>query len=183
MCREGKGEPTYYCIVSHDLDSVEGVNSVTHFYNSNISVCDGAFTTNRRFCDITSHASLPYFSDSRVSLHGPPRRSYDSCGGDFACSSSRQTNSKGRLSRPWTCDGSLLDNGEAKFSVNKSCEDVAATMLRFFSRRKAKGRAEQKVGNQAAARKPGSYKNSKDMLSCNIILLDGSDLGLEIGVS
>lgn len=54
-------------------------------------------------------------------------------------------------------------------------------MLRFFSRRKAKGRAEQKVGNQAAARKPGGHKSSKDMLSCNIILLDGSDLGLEIG--
>ena len=57
-------------------------------------------------------------------------------------------------------------------------------MLRFFSRRKAKGRAEQKVGAQSAARKPGAgtHKNSKDFIQCSIILLDGSDLSLEIGV-
>jgi len=56
-------------------------------------------------------------------------------------------------------------------------------MLRFFSRRKAKGRAEQKVGAQSAARKPGAgtHKNSKDFIQCSIILLDGSDLSLEIG--
>ena len=53
-------------------------------------------------------------------------------------------------------------------------------MLRFFSRRKAKGRAEQKVG--VGARKAVG-KHNKHVLSCNIILLDGSDLALEIGVS
>ena len=52
-------------------------------------------------------------------------------------------------------------------------------MLRFFSRRKAKGRAEQKVG-VGGKKVPG--KNNKHVLSCNIILLDGSDLALEIGV-
>jgi len=51
-------------------------------------------------------------------------------------------------------------------------------MLRFFSRRKAKGRAEQKVG--VGARK-AIGKHNKHVLSCNIILLDGSDLALEIG--
>jgi len=54
-------------------------------------------------------------------------------------------------------------------------------MLRFFSRRKAKSRAEQKVGLQSSARKTGGNKNSKDFIQCNIILLDASDLSLEIG--
>ena len=56
-------------------------------------------------------------------------------------------------------------------------------MLRFFSRRKAKSRAEQKVGLQSSARKTGGNKNSKDFIQCNIILLDASDLSLEIGVN
>lgn len=51
-------------------------------------------------------------------------------------------------------------------------------MLRFFSRRKAKGRAEQKVG---VGGKKAIGKHNKHVLSCNIILLDGSDLALEIG--
>jgi len=51
-------------------------------------------------------------------------------------------------------------------------------MLRFFSRRKAKGRAEQKIGVNG---KKAIGKHSKHVLSCNIILLDGSDLALEIG--
>ena len=116
-----------------------------------------------------------------------PRRSYDSCGGDFA----RSSGSGGKETTPtaarWpklSCD-SAYPAAATKFSVNRSYEDVTATMLRFFSRRKAKGRAEQKVGAQSAARKPGGYgshKNSKDWLQCNIILLDGSDLALEIGV-
>ena len=55
-------------------------------------------------------------------------------------------------------------------------------MLRFFSRRKAKGRAEQKVGTQVR-KPPAPNKSNKHLLSCNIILLDGSDLGLDIGVS
>ena len=54
-------------------------------------------------------------------------------------------------------------------------------MLRFFSRRKPKGRQEQKVVVQGGKRPPG--KVNKNVLACNIILLDGSDLGLEIGVS
>ena len=54
-------------------------------------------------------------------------------------------------------------------------------MLRFFSRRKIKGgRAEQKAG-VGGRRAPGRV--SKHALPCNIMLLDGSDLALEIGVS
>ena len=54
------------------------------------------------------------------------------------------------------------------------------TMLRFFSRRKIKGgRAEQKAG--AGGRRPLG-KPTKGSLACNIMLLDGSDLALEIGV-
>ena len=54
-------------------------------------------------------------------------------------------------------------------------------MLRFFSRRKIKGgRAEQKAG-VGGRRAPGRL--SKHALPCNIMLLDGSDLALEIGVS
>ena len=54
-------------------------------------------------------------------------------------------------------------------------------MLRFFSRRKIKGgRAEQKAGVGARNRTPGRV--SKHALPCNIMLLDGSDLALEIGV-
>ena len=56
-------------------------------------------------------------------------------------------------------------------------------MLRFFSRRKAKGRAEQKVGSQARRGPANGSKPNKNVLACNIILLDGSDLGLDIGVS
>jgi len=52
-------------------------------------------------------------------------------------------------------------------------------MLRFFSRRKIKGgRAEQKAG-VGGRRAPGRL--SKHALPCNIMLLDGSDLALEIG--
>ena len=51
-------------------------------------------------------------------------------------------------------------------------------MLRFFSRRKVKGRADQKVTGRKI---PGKY--NKNALPCNIMLLDGSDLALEIGVS
>jgi len=52
-------------------------------------------------------------------------------------------------------------------------------MLRFFSRRKIKGgRAEQKAG---AGGRRAPTKPSKHALSCNIMLLDGSDLALEIG--
>jgi len=49
-------------------------------------------------------------------------------------------------------------------------------MLRFFSRRKVKGRADQKVSGRRVA---GKY--SKHALPCNIMLLDGSDLALDIG--
>ena len=51
-------------------------------------------------------------------------------------------------------------------------------MLRFFSRRKIKGRADQKVSGRKV-----SGKLNKHALACNIMLLDGSDLALEIGVS
>ena len=62
-------------------------------------------------------------------------------------------------------------------------------MLRFFSRRKVKGRADQKVGGGGgggggpggARRFSGKY--NKNILNCNIMLLDGSDLAIEIGVS
>jgi len=52
-------------------------------------------------------------------------------------------------------------------------------MLRFFSRRKIKGgRAEQKAG---VRNRTGPGRVSKHALPCNIMLLDGSDLALEIG--
>ena len=55
-------------------------------------------------------------------------------------------------------------------------------MLRFFSRRKIKGgRAEQKAGVRNRTGPGGRV--SKHALPCNIMLLDGSDLALEIGVS
>ena len=54
-------------------------------------------------------------------------------------------------------------------------------MLRFFSRRKVKGRADQKVGSAGGRRLAGKY--NKNILNCNIMLLDGSDLAIEIGVS
>ena len=58
---------------------------------------------------------------------------------------------------------------------------MSSKMLRFFSRRKIKGgRAEQKAG-VGGRRAPGRL--SKHALPCNIMLLDGSDLALEIGVS
>ena len=58
---------------------------------------------------------------------------------------------------------------------------MSSKMLRFFSRRKIKGgRAEQKAG-VGSRRAPGRL--SKHALPCNIMLLDGSDLALEIGVS
>jgi len=52
-------------------------------------------------------------------------------------------------------------------------------MLRFFSRRKPKGRTEQKV-NQGSRRQDVRAKN-RNLLACNVILLDGSDLALDIG--
>ena len=56
-----------------------------------------------------------------------------------------------------------------------------SNMLRFFSRRKIKGgRAEQKAG---VRNRTGPGRVSKHALPCNIMLLDGSDLALEIGVS
>ena len=59
-------------------------------------------------------------------------------------------------------------------------------MLRFFSRRKVKGRADQKVGGGGRGGAGGrrfSGKYNKNILNCNIMLLDGSDLAIEIGVS
>ena len=61
---------------------------------------------------------------------------------------------------------------------------VTRKMLRFFSRRKVKGRADQKIGGggaQGGRRFSGKY--NKNILNCNIMLLDGSDLAIEIGVS
>ena len=52
------------------------------------------------------------------------------------------------------------------------------SMLRFFSRRKGKGRQEQKgVPGQRFPTK------NKHVLPCNIILLDEGDLSLEVSVS
>ena len=138
---------------------------------SNLSTSVGFIIPNKRRFSDTNNSSLTHCGDSLTALK-PPRRSYDSCDGDFA--------SVSRLRR--TCDANSF--AAVNFSVTASCEDIAATMLRFFSRRKAKGRAEQKVGAQSAARKPGAgaLKNSKDFIQCSIILLDGSDLSLEIGV-
>lgn len=73
-----------------------------------------------------------------------------------------------------------FDEVESECVIRVEDGEEGGTMLRFFSRRKAKGRAEQKV--ITPGRKPVS-KPSKYVISCNIILLDGSDLPLEIGVS
>ena len=61
-------------------------------------------------------------------------------------------------------------------------------MLRFFSRRKPRGRADQKgyyqqqqlekeKANQGLKKKP-----NKNVLPCRIILLDGADLSIDISV-
>jgi len=52
-------------------------------------------------------------------------------------------------------------------------------MLRFFSRRKPKGRTEQKVNH--GSRRQGVTGKNRNLLACNAILLDGSDLALDIG--
>ena len=57
-----------------------------------------------------------------------------------------------------------------------------ANMLRFFSRRKAKGRAEQKVGMGANGGQARKGKPSKYVVACNIVLLDGEHLALDMAV-
>ena len=61
-------------------------------------------------------------------------------------------------------------------------------MLRFFSRRKPKGRKEQRPGAYCSSgngtyRKPlGPTPKNKNILACKIILLDGTDLSIDISV-
>jgi hypothetical protein len=66
-------------------------------------------------------------------------------------------------------------------------------MLRFFSRRKPRGRADQKgyyqhqqqLEREKALRENvgGKRKPNKNVLPCRIILLDGADLSIDISVS
>ena len=67
-------------------------------------------------------------------------------------------------------------------------------MLRFFSRRKPRGRADQKgyyqhqqqLEREKALRENGAggkRKYDKNKLPCRIILLDGADLSIDIHVS
>ena len=66
-------------------------------------------------------------------------------------------------------------------------------MLRFFSRRKPRGRADQKgyyqhqqqLEREKALRENGGGKRkpNKNVLPCRIILLDGADLSIDISVS
>ena len=54
-------------------------------------------------------------------------------------------------------------------------------MLRFFSRRKPRGRAEQR-GYEKASSASYPRKANKNQLACRIILLDGADLSIDISV-
>ena len=62
-------------------------------------------------------------------------------------------------------------------------------MLRFFSRRKPRGRADQKGYYQQQqlekerANQGLKKKKDKNVLPCRIILLDGADLSIDIQVS
>lgn len=60
-------------------------------------------------------------------------------------------------------------------------------MLRFFSRRKPRGRADQKGYYQQQLEKEKASegprrKANKNLLPCRIILLDGADLSIDISV-
>jgi hypothetical protein len=59
-------------------------------------------------------------------------------------------------------------------------------MLRFFSRRKPRGRADQKgyYQQQQLQEKAANEqkKPNKNVLPCRIILLDGADLSIDISV-
>ena len=75
-----------------------------------------------------------------------------------------------------------MRRGEKRGLEESERVDLVSNMLRFFSRRKIKGgRAEQKAGVRNRTGPGGRV--SKHALPCNIMLLDGSDLALEIGVS
>ena len=67
---------------------------------------------------------------------------------------------------------------EVRWSDTGGEERRDENMLRFFSRRKAKGRHDQKGGQGR-----GQGVKNKHMLQCNIILLDQAVLSLEISVS
>ena len=66
-------------------------------------------------------------------------------------------------------------------------------MLRFFSRRRPRGRADQKgyyqqqqqLEREKNFRENGGKKSkpNKNVLPCRIILLDGADLSIDISVS
>ena len=55
-------------------------------------------------------------------------------------------------------------------------------MLRFFSRRKPRGRAEQRGYEKAGGSASYARKANKNQLACRIILLDGADLSIDISV-
>ena len=55
-------------------------------------------------------------------------------------------------------------------------------MLRFFSRRKPRGRAEQRGYEKASSANSRSSSKNKNLLACRIILLDGADLSIDISV-
>ena len=61
-------------------------------------------------------------------------------------------------------------------------------MLKFFSRRKPKGRVDQtdsyrsKEG-ESLSRKSQKYRPNKSVIVCKIILLDGTDISLDVPVS
>ena len=60
-------------------------------------------------------------------------------------------------------------------------------MLRFFSRRKPKHRIDQtdyrSKDGESLSRKSHKYRPNKNVISCKIILLDGTDLTLDVPVS
>ena len=63
-------------------------------------------------------------------------------------------------------------------------------MLKFFSRRKPKGRVDQTDyhrnkdgGGESLSRKSSKYRPNKNVIVCKIILLDGTDISIDVPVS
>ena len=65
-------------------------------------------------------------------------------------------------------------------------------MLKFFSRRKPKGRVDQpdyrtkdgeSYGGRSGSKGGQKYRPNKNVIACRIILLDGTDLSLDVPVS
>ena len=63
----------------------------------------------------------------------------------------------------------------------KESDHFSQKMLRFFSRRKPKGRRDQRLPEHKPLG-PAPAKSKKNILPCRIVLLDGADLSIDISV-